>query len=481
MKVCLHCQRPVEPSEGGRCGLHDQPLVESAERALAPDDMIGRALGDRFRLETFLGQGGMGTVFVARHELLDRDFAIKVLDTPRGADELLSARFLREARTASRVRHPHVIDITDFGVTRGGSLFLVMELLPGRHLRDVIVARAPMPVRAAARLTIQICQALEAIHGAGVVHRDLKPENCQVLNPDDPDDLLNLKVLDFGIAALLEPGDGARLTGEGAVVGTPAYMAPEQVSGHAVDARADVYAVGCILFELLTGAAFVEAKSAPDALVRQLMQPVRPPSNANPAVPAWLDEVVVACLAKEPDERPGSAAMLRDWLETDLESAPDMAHAATLPGTRPAPPARAPEPLVTPAAQASVTAQTLRRRRPLRLAMAGLVALLVAVAAGAFGYFSERSSSAAPIEAQAPRSLPAPPSSPNLEVVEPAPVAPAPVEVAPAPAPTPPAAAASAPAPTPSKRPTTRRVAPPAAAAPPVSAKKRWDLVPDDL
>src|SRR6185312_15757533 len=235
MASCAACTGPVQLEDTfcARCG------------APVTDPFIGQVVGERYRIVNRIGLGGMGAVYRAEHTMMRRDLAIKVLLPELSGKEEFARRFEREAESASRLDHPNIITVTDFGRTAEGSLFLVMEFLAGTSL-SAAIAEGPMPRGRALAIERQILRALDHAHAAGVVHRDLKPENIMLVERDGQTDVV--KILDFGIAKVTEPQNGSpgreALTQAGVIFGTPEYLSPEQALGEAVDARADVYAAG---------------------------------------------------------------------------------------------------------------------------------------------------------------------------------------------------------------------------------------------
>jgi len=245
----------------------------------AVDPLIGQTLAGRYAIQKKLGEGGMGAVYLATHNLLDKQVALKILHNEFARKQDLVERFMQEAKSASRIRHENVIDISDFGTTPDGLVFFAMELLKGHDLHEE-VARARLagellPWSRSKKIFLQICSALVAAHGHGIIHRDLKPENVYLIDfLGEPD---FVKLLDFGIAKLTEVDEGGRkLTKTGMLFGTPEYMSPEQARGENVDARVDVYAMGCILFQLVTGKVPFEADNFMGVLSLHLTEP--PPS-----------------------------------------------------------------------------------------------------------------------------------------------------------------------------------------------------------
>jgi serine/threonine-protein kinase len=266
----------------------------------------GIVLGGRYRLESVLGRGGMGTVYVAVQEDLGRRVALKVLDPLLGADPAQVERFRRESQAAALAHHPNVVQITDFQWLPGEPPILVMELLAGESLARRIERVGPLSAGEAARIASQILSALEAAHAAGIVHRDLKPDNVHLGTVPAVGEIA--KVLDFGIAKLM---GHERVTATGALLGTPAYMAPEQVRGEAVDSRTDLYGVGAVLYHALTGALPHTADSASAMLYAILQKEPIPLATVRPDLPAGLVSVVGRALAKDPAHRFQSAAEMR--------------------------------------------------------------------------------------------------------------------------------------------------------------------------
>src|SRR6476469_8603534 len=248
MLHCPKCGRRYS-SDFAICPEDQSPLQADATIMDSPpaDPLVGHILDEKYRLEERLGVGGMGTVYRARHLLIDRPVAIKVLNKLFVEDEAARTRFRREARAAGRLQHPNAVTVTDFGESQDGFVYLVMELLEGRTLRDVLAKEAPLDVARSVALMLQISAAVAAAHEAGIIHRDLKPANIFVVqHPEVP---AVVKVLDFGIAKLA----AELLDDEGAMIGTPRYMSPEQCDGLELTPAADVYSLGCILYEMLTG------------------------------------------------------------------------------------------------------------------------------------------------------------------------------------------------------------------------------------
>ena len=284
---------------------------QSAER----DALLGTLLAGRYRIEELIGSGGMGAVYRAEHVHMRKAVAVKVLHKEMTAFPEVVARFEREAVAAGRIEHPHVVSASDFGQLEDGSFYLVLEFIEGQSLAKLVSkAGALSPIRALC-ITRQIVEALQAAHGVGIVHRDLKPENVMLVDKDDDPDFV--KVLDFGIAKIKveETVEQPALTQIGTVFGTPEYMSPEQARGELVDARADLYTVGVILFEMLAGVSPFKDDDLVVVLTRHLTADPPPlPSSVDP----MIVDLVRLLLRKNRDERVQSAAELIERIDVIL-------------------------------------------------------------------------------------------------------------------------------------------------------------------
>src|SRR6187455_270277 len=274
------------------------------------DSLIGTTLAGKYRIDARLNEGGMGTVYRGTHVLMDKTVAIKVLRPSLAADEKIVARFSREARAASRISHPNALSVTDFGEDESGNVFLVMEFLSGKTLKQVIRDDGPLPLARVVDITRQIGDALNAAHEQNVVHRDLKSDNIMLLDTMTGD---HAKVLDFGIAKINEP-EGAfdtGLTAPNLVIGTPQYMSPEQCSQEAeIDSRSDIYSLGVILYEMLVGHVPFSGDSPTMVMMKHLQEPVPSVLEERSDVPASVARVVARAMAKVRDNRYQNVAEL---------------------------------------------------------------------------------------------------------------------------------------------------------------------------
>jgi serine/threonine protein kinase len=321
----LHC-----PTCGRRysadfeiCPEDQTPLQADATVAgEAPvDPLVGHTLDEKYRLEERLGIGGMGTVYRARHLLIDRPVAVKVLNQRFVEDEAARTRFRREARAAGRLQHANAVTVTDFGESHDGYVYLVMELLEGRTLRDILAKEAPLDAARAVSLMMQISAAVAAAHDAGIIHRDLKPANIFIVQRAEVPAVV--KVLDFGIAKLaaesLDEDEPMTLTQIGAMIGTPRYMSPEQCDGAELTPAADVYSLGVILYEMLTGTVPFSGSTPLAIAMKHTSETPRNPREFVSTIPTALEQVVLHTLQKQPQDRPANAAEFRKELMATAE------------------------------------------------------------------------------------------------------------------------------------------------------------------
>jgi serine/threonine-protein kinase len=262
------------------------------------ESVVGRVLDRRYRVLSHIADGGMASVYVALDERLDREVAVKIMRRALVQDETFVSRFRREARSAARLSHPHVVAVFDQGED-DGDMFLTMEYVPGRTLREVLAAEGPLTPRAALDLFDPMLQALDAAHSAGLIHRDVKPENV-ILREDGV-----VKVADFGLARAVTTATTTNASG--VLLGTVAYLSPEQVERGIADARSDVYAVGLVLYEMVTGRKAFDGDTAIHVAYQHVHGSVPVPSDRVPSVPQELDQLVALATARDPDQRPATA------------------------------------------------------------------------------------------------------------------------------------------------------------------------------
>jgi serine/threonine protein kinase len=301
---------PPNPSEPAKPSGPPSSTAIPALRPPAPagaDPLIGTVLADRYEIIRRIGEGGMGAVYEGRHVVLRRQVAVKVLLEKFLEKTDLVARLLQEARLASAIGHENIVDVTDFGTTSDGRAFVVMEFLEGEALAALVMRDAPLAVERCLRIVRQVVSALGAAHGKGIVHRDVKPENVFLLRRGEQD---VVKVVDFGVSkAVRSREDGAellRLTRTGMVLGTPLYMSPEQArGGEDVDVRADIWAVGVMMYECLTGEVPFRANNYLGVISQVLTQEIQPPSRLRPelGIPPAVEAVVMRAMAKDREDR----------------------------------------------------------------------------------------------------------------------------------------------------------------------------------
>jgi hypothetical protein len=280
--------------------------IENPSPAAGTEDLaIGTVIGE-YRIEQKLGQGGMGAVYAARHPVIGKRVAVKVLSYFFSRDAALVKRFTDEARAVNKIGHPNIIDVFSFGQLPDGRHYFVMEFLEGETMEAWLGKGRPPPAEVK-RLLLQVCEALEAAHREGIIHRDLKPDNLWIARPKHGEPFI--KVLDFGIAKLVDTTEEKSATKTGTVMGTPQYMSPEQCMGRGVDHRTDIYALGAIMFRVYCGRLPFDAESVAEIIAAQLHAPPPNPSELV-AMPHALEALILDCLAKDLAQRPASAAEL---------------------------------------------------------------------------------------------------------------------------------------------------------------------------
>ncbi len=274
-----------------------------------------------------IGRGGMGTVYRARHEILERDFAVKILRSDMRRDPVVVERFKREARAASRLEHPNVVFISDFDQLPDQRFYIVMEFISGKSLREILSAEAPLKICRICGVLAQIADALDYAHEQGVIHRDLKSENI-ILTQSRGREVA--KILDFGLAKLVSDAlDMQSITNQGQIFGTPETMAPEQISGGAIDRRVDIYAMGVLTYELLVGKPPFSGHMLQVLMAHKKQTPPRP-SSQRKDIPPELDELVLKCMSKAPEDRYSNASELIAVFEKVIQKHNSSSKAITL-------------------------------------------------------------------------------------------------------------------------------------------------------
>ena len=284
-----------------------------------PDPYLGTVLNDRYRIQHKIGAGGMGAVYLAEHVVIERKVAIKILSQDFATKADLVQRFIQEARAAARIGHENIVEVYDFGESASGSVFFAMEYLDGRDLASLIQQKGGLQASQVKSIVSQICKALWAAHSKQIVHRDLKPENIYLINKDGHQDFV--KILDFGIAKMNNVDDGGgRLTRAGMIFGTPEYMSPEQARGEVPDHRVDIYALGCIIYEMLTGRVPFQAESFMGTLTKHMFEIPEPPSRrARFPVPPDLEAICLKAMEKDRDRRFQSMQELGQAIDGEIK------------------------------------------------------------------------------------------------------------------------------------------------------------------
>jgi serine/threonine protein kinase len=288
------------------------------QREAAADPLLGKLLGDRFQILELIGQGGSGTIYRAEHVTLRRKVAIKVLHTELSRDDLAVERFRREATTVAEIDNEHIVEIHDFGRTQDGRLYLAMELLEGETLDAVLQRENTLSVERVADILIQLGEAMMEAHAIGYVHRDLRPRNIYLAVRRGKANFV--KLLDFGLAKLVESDASAASTSLGMTFGDPRYMSPEQARGDRIDRRADIYQLGCIAYEMLTGAPPFTGNRVFDILTKQVTEIPAPLPTRRPGVPLWMEASVAKMLAKDPENRFATTTRMVEALRRGLET-----------------------------------------------------------------------------------------------------------------------------------------------------------------
>jgi serine/threonine-protein kinase len=313
-KQCPSCKRELS-DKLAHCPFDGAAL----EYKTSPDSLIGKLLDDKYCLQQKVGEGGMGTVYKATHVQMEHTVAVKILHPHLASDSVAMERFRREARSAAQIRHPNAVAVTDFGITKDeGIAYLVMEFLEGQVLRERIERKGHLGYAEAFLVLDQTCAAVQAAHSKGIIHRDLKPDNIWLVKSEAAFE--SVKVLDFGIAKLRAASDKANLTQKGMILGTPYYMSPEQGRGEELDPRSDVYSLGIILYQMLTGQVPFKGDSAMAVVVKHINEPPQPLRQLRADIPERVEHVALRAISKSRESRQDSARTLALEFEAALSS-----------------------------------------------------------------------------------------------------------------------------------------------------------------
>jgi serine/threonine protein kinase len=327
MKYCPLCAREFDNAVEV-CDVDGAALKIAGVKQ---DLYIGKLIKGRYNVISKIGEGGMGSVYLAEQVSIGRKVALKVLQGTYASDDEFIGRFRREARLAASLNHRNIVTVYDFDQGNDGSLFIAMEYLQGTKLSDVIRRDGPLEINRAVRLAIQIAEGLGIAHQSGVIHRDIKPDNIMVVGNRGVEEI---KLMDFGIARIMDTGSTtSNLTRAGMIMGTPAYMAPEQAEGATVSEQTDIYALGIVLYEMLSGSVPFKASTPSAVLIKQLQEIPTPLRKLRREVPGPLDSVVMRSLEKKPQKRPRDMREIAAQLQKLDVSAPAEESAKTMVGT----------------------------------------------------------------------------------------------------------------------------------------------------
>jgi serine/threonine protein kinase len=398
-RFCINCGTQVLPTRPAPVAA-TFPEVEAAQPDGTDDALIGRTPEGKYRIEAKLGAGGMGAVYRATRLLIGDTVALKMLHPEQVAAPQMAERFRREAQAAARLKHPNAVTIYDFGVSAEGLLYLVMELAEGESLRQMIEQQGAIAPETAAEIINQVCAALDEAHRQHIVHRDLKPDNVIVATTSRG---WRVKVLDFGIAKLRDVSAGlGTLTQTGAVMGTPQYMSPEQCLGEELDSRSDIYSLGVMLYEMLTGTLPFNSPSMRAILAQQINQAPPPLRAINTSISPEVEAVVLHALQKEREARPQTAIELAHELSEAVKApsvsavAPIVLETTPIKSSDTAPPAGPTQryteaaPTEPPITRQAVPAASARRYLIPLVLIAAAVALTGLLAVGYFLFLRDR-------------------------------------------------------------------------------------------
>jgi serine/threonine protein kinase len=326
---CPHCATPIANDARfcPACGKATAPTESGSSwpnAAAAQPDMIGKTIAGRYRIISKLGEGGMGAVYRGEQTSLKRAVAIKLLRPELSGNQMILRRFNAEAEAVAKLSHPNTVIVYDFGQDTDGSLFIAMEFIEGKSLRTAIGREGPFPPARAIAIALQVAASLTDAHAHSIVHRDLKPDNVMLQERGRQKDIV--RVLDFGIAKLRDDNRATQqaMTQAGDMLGTPQYMAPEQIKGESIDGRTDVYALGCMIYEMVTARLPYEAPTIMAMLSKHLMETPVPPSQRRPdlAIPPAIDQLVLGAMAKDPRDRPPTMEVFSEMLAGILQQLP---------------------------------------------------------------------------------------------------------------------------------------------------------------
>ena len=344
-RFCGTCGHTLASTEASN------PKLATAQFGVTPS-LIGREIAGRYRMQALLGEGGMGAVYKAEQISLKRTVAVKLLRPEVAGAQMLLRRFNAEAEAVAKLSHPNTVNIYDFGQDSDGTLFIAMEYIEGQSLRNVIHQEAPLPLKRALSIAAQVAASLTDAHGHSIVHRDLKPDNVMIQARGRQRDVV--RVLDFGIAKLRDENRQSQMamTQAGDMLGTPQYMSPEQIRGETIDGRTDIYSLGGMLYEMVTGRLPFEAPTVMALLSKHLLETIMPPSQRRPDlnIPPAIDNLILGAMAKNAADRPATMELFGEQIAALLATFPGDSGQATAQNTAAQPIQTRAQPAVTPLA-----------------------------------------------------------------------------------------------------------------------------------